>query len=318
MKSLCVLVLLLLPALWCSARQDTLPFPAHPNHQPVHRVPPHRTYVVASGIGTAYGGSLLVLNQVWYQQYERTRFQTFNDSREWLQMDKLGHAWTAYQLARSTASLWQWSGMPQTKAALWGSAGSMAYLGFIELMDAHSAKWGWSWSDMAANTSGLLLYLGQQLGWKEQKISFKFSVAPARYTADVGTRANDLFGASAAERLLKDYNTQTYWLSGNIRSFFPRTAFPSWLNIAVGYGAEGMLGGFRNEAFDKTGNRTFYRPDIQRYRQWYLAPDIDFTRIKTNRKGVRTLLFALNCLKVPAPALVLERGKLRVINSLSP
>lgn len=311
MKSLCTLTLILLLAPWCSARQYTM-FEHSQRQMPLlDSVPAHRKWVAGLGLGAAFGGTLTILNQAWYQQYERTRFQTFNDSREWLQVDKLGHGWAAYQLARNAVPLWQWSGMPEARAIGWSTAGSMAYLTLIELMDAHSAKWGWSWSDMAANTSGLLLYAGQQLGWKEQKIQFKFSVAPARYSADVHVRANDLFGASFAERLLKDYNAQTYWLSFNLRSFMPQSSLPYWLNISVGYGAKGMLGGFRNEAFDKMGNRTFYRPDIQRVRQWYLAPDIDFTRIKTNHKGVRTLLFALNCLKVPAPGLVLEKGRLR-------
>jgi len=42
----------------------------------------------------------------------------------------------------------------------------------------------------------------------------------------------------------------------------------------------------------------------------YLAPDIDFTKIKTNSKFLRMVLFAANCLKVPAPALEFSENKL--------
>ena len=113
--------------------------------------------------------------------------------------------------------------------------------------------------------------------------------------------------------MLKDYNTQTYWLSANIKSFFPEANLPDWLNISVGYGADGMFGGYENIAKRKAdGAITFDRRDIQRYRQWYLAPDIDLTRIKTNSRFLRSVFSAFNVLKFPAPALELSNGKLKV------
>ncbi len=36
---------------------------------------------------------------------------------------------------------------------------------------------------------------------------------------DLKSRRNELFGKSFAERILKDYNSQTYWISANISSF---------------------------------------------------------------------------------------------------
>lgn len=60
---------------------------------------------------------------------------------------------------------------------------------------------------------------------------------------------------------------------------------PAWLQVSLGIGAEGMFGARSNIAKDKFGNIIFDRSDIQRYRQWYLAPDIDLTKIKTNKKG---------------------------------
>ena len=97
----------------------------------------------------------------------------------------------------------------------------------------------------------------------------------------------------------------------NLKSFFPKSNIPAWLNVSTGYGAEGLFGGFENKATDKAGNITFNRPDIKRFRQWYLSPDIDFTRIKTNKKAVRVLLDALNIIKVPAPVIELSNGKVK-------
>ena len=48
------------------------------------------------------------------------------------------------------------------------------------------------------------------------------------------------------QQVLKDYNGQTYWLSANIWSFNKESNFPRWLNVAFGYGADGMLYGENN------------------------------------------------------------------------
>ena len=34
------------------------------------------------------GGSLVYLNQAWFQQYSTGKFHFFNDKDEWMQMDK--------------------------------------------------------------------------------------------------------------------------------------------------------------------------------------------------------------------------------------
>lgn len=270
-----------------------------------------RQWLIGGFSLAGYGGSLIYLNEAWYKGYDRTGFHTFNDSREWLQMDKAGHAWTAYNASRATTAMWKWAGLPAEKAVLMGSISGFGYLTVIELLDGYSTKWGWSWPDIAANFSGSSLFAIQEIYWGQQKIQYKYSAHRKAYSSDVNSRSNELFGKSLPERLLKDYNAQTLWLSFNLRSFIPKDELPSWLNIGIGYGAEGLFGGRKNEAYDKEGNLTFNRQDIKRYRQWYLSPDIDLTKIKSNKKGVRTLLAILNTIKVPAPSIEYSNGKLK-------
>lgn len=258
-----------------------------------------------------YGGSLLFLNEAWYKQYPKSSFHTYNDAGEWMQVDKIGHAWTAYNTSRATTAMWRWAGVSDNNAVLIGSLSGFTYMTVIEFLDAHSAEWGWSWADMGANFSGSALFAAQQLGWKEQRIQFKFSSHKKNYAKDLQERADDLYGASLSEKILKDYNGQSYWLSVNLNSFLPQSHLPPWLNLAVGYGADNMFGGYSNVAVDKDGSIIFSRPDIKRYRQWYLAPDIDLTKIKTGSKTLRTILAALNVLKIPAPTLELANGKLK-------
>jgi hypothetical protein len=64
-----------------------------------------------------------------------------------------------------------------------------------------------------------------------------------------------------------------------------------------------MFGGTENRLKDKNGFILFDRTDVPRYRQWYLAPDIDLTKIKTKSKFLRSTFFLLNSLKFPAPSI---------------
>ncbi len=270
-----------------------------------------RLYLI-SGIHVAgYPGTMYLLSEAWYQDFPRTTFHTFNDAKEWLQVDKVGHAWTAYNIAKYSKGMWLWAGIDDKKAAWLGSFSSLGYQTILEILDAHSTEWGWSWSDMGANVMGIGTYLSQEITWKEQRVQFKFSTHRNRYAPDLNTRANALYGNTLPARLLKDYNGQTYWLSMNLKSFTIAGNLPPWLNISVGYGAKGLFGGFENIGLDKSGNMIFNRPDIKRERQWYIAPDIDFTKIKTNKKLVRSAFSFLNMLKMPAPALELSGGKIK-------
>ena len=107
------------------------------------------------------------------------------------------------------------------------------------------------------------------------------------------------------ENVLKDYNGQTYWLSVNLASFMNKeTRFPKWLNVALGYGAEGMTGGESNPpSFDEKGNPIYF----DRYRQFYLSIDVDLTRIKTKSKFLKTVCNAIGFIKIPAPSIELNK-----------
>lgn len=271
-----------------------------------------RIWMVAGANAGFYAGSLIILNEAWFKDYPKTNFQSFNDSKEWLQVDKVGHGWTAYNLSKYSTAMWQWTGLSHKKATIAGSVTGFTYMTLIEFLDAHSAKWGWSWSDIGANIFGSGLFVGQEILWKEQRIQFKFSFHTNNYTDPVlKDRANDLFGKNWYEQVLKDYNAQTYWLSANLKSFFPKSKLPAWLNVSVGYGADGMYGGFENKWDDKLGNE-INRSDIPRKRQFYVSPDIDFTKIKTNKKWVKTAFTFLNAFKCPAPALMMDsKGKMK-------
>src|SRR6059058_2881209 len=65
-----------------------------------------------------YGGSVIILSNTWYKIYPHTSFHTFNDVGEWLQVDKFGHGWTAYNTGRVSAAMWRWAGLSQKQSAI--------------------------------------------------------------------------------------------------------------------------------------------------------------------------------------------------------
>lgn len=271
-----------------------------------------RVKLVTAANVVGYGGALIGLNAAWYSQYPRSGFHFFNDDAQWLQMDKAGHVYSAYIESNATMEMWRWAGLDRKQRIWLGGLSGVAYQSIIEILDGFSAEYGFSLADFSANIIGSAAFISQELAWNEQKIKLKFSFHKKNYDdASLNKRTNQIAGETEIERFIKDYNGQSYWISGNIHSFFPETKLPRWLNIAVGYGAEGMFGGTQNIGYDKEGNIIFDRPDIKRYRQWYLSPDIDLTKIKTNKKGIKILLFVLNSFKFPAPALEYSNGKLK-------
>ncbi|MBR9859491.1 DUF2279 domain-containing protein [bacterium] len=254
--------------------------------------------LVFGGNAVAYAGTMTGLYSLWYKNYDLGPFHFFNDNRDWLQMDKVGHAYSCYYEGVVGIKMMKYAGYSDKTAAFVGGSYGFLIQTTVEIFDGFSQEWGASTGDVIANFAGSSIAIGQHLAWHEQRIWMKYSYYPSPY-AEI--RPNAL-GSNFPESLLKDYNAQTYWLSTNIRSFIPDSKFPAWLNIAVGYGADGMLGGDDNIYTDSDGIVNDYS-NIARTRQFYLSPDIDFTRIPTNSKALKIGFTLLNCLKFPLPAL---------------
>ena len=284
-------------------------FPDHSTAYPFNK---KRVKLITAANVVGYGGAMVGLYATWYKNYPQGKFHVFNDLHEWKQLDKMGHAYSAYATGKASMELWRWTGMDRKKRIWIGGISGAVYQTVIEVLDGFSSEWGWSWGDIGANFIGSGLLIAQELSWNEQRIQFKWSFHRKRYKdGSLNNRSDNVFGKTTPERFLKDYNGQTYWLSTNLRSFFPHSKLPAWLQVSLGTGAEGLFGANENIGKDKDGNIEFSRPDIKRYRQWYFAPDIDLTRIKTNKKGIKFALMILNILKFPTPSLEYSNGNVK-------
>lgn len=260
-----------------------------------------RKKVVTGSTLSAIGGSYVILNVLWYKDYPRSSFHSFNDNNEWLQMDKAGHAFSAYTLSSIATNAYSWCGIEKKKSALYGSGIGFLYLGCVELLDARSSQWGFSWGDVVANTSGSLLYLSQELFWKEQRVILKFSYSPTTFAM----LNPDALGHNFQQRILKDYNGQTYWSSFNVHSFLASdAAFPRWLNIALGYGGTKMISAKMNEVDVN---------NFQHTREFYISFDADLNRVRWKKKWMRTTARILSFIKIPSPTFEIRSdGKMKM------
>lgn len=311
-QKLLLLFLLLTPCL-SGAQANHVSF-----FEPSDTLNKNRFWFTLGGTSLAYTGTTFALYNVWYKKYDLSRFHTFDDSREWKNMDKTGHLITTYTEARLCYAGARWTGVGQN-ASIWTGVGvGMLLQSSLEMMDGYSAKWGFSWSDMGFNALGATLFAAQQYFWEEQRFMLKIS-SPALNYPDIpvfsldgqsvttpAIRARELFGTHYGELFLKDYNSLTLWLSFSPNLFLKQDHrfFPEWLNLSIGYSAENLYGGYENRWTNEEGATFVLPPDqFPRYRQGYLSLDVDLTKIKTRSRFLRTIFYSFNFIKIPSPTL---------------
>lgn len=249
-----------------------------------------------------YATSLIVLGRTWYRDKDVVRFHFYDDTRGYLQVDKAGHAFGSYVYSHAGFRFLAARGYSRKQALLFGGSLGLVLQTPVEIMDGIHEGYGFSWGDMAANAAGSAFVVGQELLFGGQTAVQKFSYRPSMYAG----RANGLLGSSALDRLFTDYNGHTYWLSLPIRTVWSGSGALPWMNVAVGYGGNGMYGEFANlPAYEGAT-----LPQATRYRQFLLSLDVDWRRMDARSPLARGALRALTFAKLPFPAVEYDsRGR---------
>jgi hypothetical protein len=257
-----------------------------------------RLYSVMASETGIYLAGLSFLSFIWYKDHKRVPFHFYDDTKGYLQIDKAGHAYCAYHESYSAYYALRWAGIDKKKALIYCAPIGLIFQTPVEIFDGLYENWGFSWPDMAANTFGALLFAFQEAVFDEQVFLVKFSYYPSRYA-----KYHTILGETHIERFFLDYNGHTYWLSGNLGRLTGIENFPRWINIAFGYGANGMIKEFENP--------TYYNgepfPYFERYRQFLFSLDIDFSKIPAKKKWLRNVFRTVNLIKFPCPALEFNR-----------
>jgi|YNPMSStandDraft_1061717.scaffolds.fasta_scaffold01113_1 hypothetical protein len=261
--------------------------------------------------GTLYTVSITGLYFAWYDSYNNSKFHWFDDSGEWLQMDKFGHAFTAFQLNKNTYNALKQLGYNKNQTFFYSAISSFLLMNTIEIFDGFSEKWGASYSDIAFNAIGTSFFSVQQLIFDKVPVKLKFSF---HYTPLSNIRPEAL-GGKPWDKVLKDYNGQTYWLSININDFFPNFK-PKWFNIAFGYGAYNMIYAREYEQLANKENLSLseLKYNEKHYRKFFLSFDISPHKINTKCRWLNKSFKVFSAIKLPFPAI--EFNKHRIVNHI--
>jgi Predicted periplasmic lipoprotein (DUF2279) len=239
---------------------------------------------VLAGIAVAYGIIVLLLGTAWYADQMVQPFHFFNDLPEWKQMDKFAHALWAFHVCAISSRLLRWGGLDQHLAV--GVTTGFLIVSSIEILDGFSVGYGASIFDLLANAVGALLFLVQTKYWNRIAIFPKFSF---HFTSFAALRPS-LLGDGFFQEILKDYNGQTFWYSWSPTKKW----WPSFLSIAVGIGAEGMIYGrdAQNEAHQ-------FSP----YRKLLFSLDLNSNYLSSKKGWLRAVAYPFTIVKFPAPAI---------------
>lgn len=273
-------------------------------------------------------GVLYSFYKSWYAGSETGGFHFYNDNREWLMMDKLGHANSCYNFANLGFEALSMTGMDEKHSILYGAPLGITIMTFVEVFDGLSSDWGFSWGDMTANILGTGLFVGQQALWHEQRIALKYSYhnsgSPKYDVSNPLTMERDyIMGKDWLDRFYEDYSGITIWAACDVKSLFMKenSKYPSWLGWAIGYGAKGMTGEYNNympngpKGTDDNWGRGWeydpqnapgqlkYMPNDARQRRFFVSPDIDISRIPCRNKTLKHVLRVLSGIKLPMPTL---------------
>lgn len=287
--------------------------------EPATELNKSRLRTVNISAATSYTGLMLLLNEYWYKDFPKSKFHFHNDNNTWNQMDKVGHVWTSYREGLTMIQLYRWAGLEDRKAIWVGGLMGSVYQTSIEILDGYSENWGASSGDLLANAIGSGLVISQELAWQEQKFFFKFSPSYSSYNNypdHIQNRVDDLYGSGIAERLLKDYNKQSYWMSFHPSVLGIGRQVPEWLNISLGYGIENVFGATENEWLINEMlidvNTTY-----PRLREYYLGLDVRLSKLNVSNKHLHRILVFLDFVKLPWPSISLKSNGKFVFNALS-
>ena len=260
----------------------------------------HKSYLIA-GTSIGFSGGFYLLYQAWYKPYSVGRFHFFDDANEWRGMDKIGHVASASLLFDQFADFASHSGFSKKQANWYALGSSMVFLSAIECMDGFSAGWGFSVADYTANLVGASYSFFKRNSEGGNWPALKYSWKPG----SLGKVRPELLGYSIPERMLKNYNEQTYWLSFPLKMFYSKS--PRWLCLAAGYTANGMLGARANSWTTDNGSVYDYT-NITRYSALKFSLDIDLLALPLKKKWQRKLLGIVRWIKIPAPGIEVRPG----------
>jgi len=231
------------------------------------------TNLVGAAVITAWG----VVN------WEYGESSLSRDDEEWFGRetesggaDKLGHFYATYAVGSGLSGLYESWGYTEQDAALYGSLSSFFLLNYMEMGDAFSSEFGFSYEDFIMNTIGAfssyLFYTNPELS---KRVDLRVEYIPSFDTADVIT----------------EYEKMKYLIALKGEGFESVTnPYLKYTELHLGYYTRNYKGGYSQES----------------ERIVYLGIGINLSRVFRENGHTKTARF-LNYYQLPYTYLPLER-----------
>lgn len=254
--------------------------------QPVNEIRARRAGAAAAFVG-ANGLLYNYFKRAWWSGEKADHFFFHSDwDQDFRDQDKFGHAFGGYHLARIGDAVLRSTCTSKKKAVIWSAAYAAAFQLQIEIWDGMYKKYGFSYADLLANTTGTALAVLHQTVPRTRAIKPTISYWPSAAERNADNIPGEV-------RPSLDYSGQTYWLSADIDALLPPEAKPFWpgiLRVSVGHSITDWID-------PQTG------ANIRAQRKILLTLDLDAEKLPGNGRLWKTVKRQLGYIHLPSPAL---------------
>jgi hypothetical protein len=253
---------------------------------------PTQLRAVRAGVGTGFiaGNAYLYhyFKKAWWSGERAPKFFFHADwDLEFRDQDKFGHMLGGYHLARIGYAGLKEACVGEKKAIIWSAAYAALFQLQIEIFDGKFNKYGFSYADMIANTTGQAMAVAQELRPSLRAIKPTFSYHKTRALKN---------GVNAELRPSLDYSGQTYWFSADMSELLPNAAKPYWpsfIRLSAGHSITDWIDP------NPPGNAQRAKRKI------LLSLDFDPEKLPGNAPWWKSIKHTLSYYRFPAPALQL-------------
>jgi hypothetical protein len=249
------------------------------------KIHPVRLSIVLGGMFTAWLSMHIYYNRTWWKN-KVSFFKFAEDPFYARDVDKLSHVYTANLIAVSSSELFDWSGLNPTLSMALGSVTAIAYETYIEINDGFSPDWGYDWGDMAGNFVGALYPIAQRYVPILRTVNVKWSFKPSWLEKKLRNYPD----------LLDDYTSMKFWITFNPYDLLSKK-MQKWYPSILGFGLGVTL-----------QNASHLISGANAYREWFLAFDIDITKLPGNTGFLKALKKILNFYHIPTPGIKISHG----------
>ena len=247
-----------------------------------------------AAVRTGVAGGFVAGNAYLYHYFKKAwwsgeRADHFFFHADWDQefrdQDKFGHMLGGYHLARIGYLALREACVSDRKAIIWSAAYAAAFQIQIEIFDGRFKKYGFSYADVIANTTGQTLAVMQELHPRLRAIKPTFSYHETRA---LKAQTNGELRPSL------DYSGQTYWFSTDVHELLPedqKKYWPSFVRLSLGHSVTDWV---NSQGVTTRGKRKLV-----------LTLDLDPSKLPGDAPLWNTVKNTLSFYHFPAPALQL-------------